>query len=337
MTICSDRGAHNPAVSIVIPAYNSARYILQTLDSIRAQKFTDYEVILVNDGSDDREELERIIQSHPLPVVYVSQENKGVSAARNAGIKIARGEFYAQLDADDQLSPDYLEVQLGILAANPDVVLVYPNATIIGDSSEPGLEFMKISPSEGEVNFESLVRQQCVVMTCVTARMSAIRDAGMYDEELRSCEDFDLWLRIVKNVGRIVYHRQPLVLYRRHVGSLSSDRVWMMRHLIAVFEKCARTLSLTPAEQKLLDEEITSNRSLLHVFEGKRNLNTRRAEAALEDFERANQHLHSTKLKLVIFFLRYTPWLALRVLGARERLLTRQANSDLTGFDRPHV
>jgi glycosyltransferase involved in cell wall biosynthesis len=336
MTICCDRSAPNPAVSVVIPAYNSAHYISQALDSVKAQTFTDYEVILVNDGSDDREELERIVQSHPLPVVYVSQENKGVSAARNAAIKIARGEFYAQLDADDQWTPDYLSVQLGILEANPDVVLVYPNATIIGDCSRVGLEFMNISPSDGEVNFESLMRQQCVVMTCVTARMSAIRAAGMFDEELRSCEDFDLWLRIVKNVGRIVYHRQPLVLYRRHPDSLSSDRVWMIRHLLAVFEKCIRTLNLTPSEREILDEQISFNRSLLHVFKGKRNLNTRQANAALEDFERANEYLHSRKLKLVIFFLRYLPWLALPVLEVRERMLAKQANTDLMGFDQPH-
>ena len=104
-----------PAVTIVIPAYNSAQYIEDTLNSVKAQNFTDYEVIVVNDGSDDREELERILKSHPLPVIYILQENKGVSAARNAAIRVARGEFYAQLDADDQWTPDYLQVQLEIL------------------------------------------------------------------------------------------------------------------------------------------------------------------------------------------------------------------------------
>ena len=237
-----------PAVTVVIPVYNSAHYIAQALDSLKAQTFSNYEVIVVNDGSDDREELERILKSHPLPVIYISQENKGVSAARNAAIKIAKGEFYAQLDADDQWTPDYLDVQLGFLAENPDVALVYPNATVIHDESDMTLEFMKISPSEGDVNFESLVRQKCVVMTCVTARMSAIRAAGMFDESLRSCEDFDLWLRIVRNGGRIAYHRRPLVLYRRHEGSLSSDRVWMTRHLLAVFEKCAAAFELTSSE-----------------------------------------------------------------------------------------
>src|SRR5918999_553974 len=85
----------NPAVTVVIAAYNSAHYIGQTLDSVKAQTFTDYEVIVVNDGSKDREELERILNSHPLPIIYISQENKGVSAARNAAIRIGRGQFYA--------------------------------------------------------------------------------------------------------------------------------------------------------------------------------------------------------------------------------------------------
>ena len=337
MTIRTDRGAQNPAVTVVIPAYNSAHYIPQTLDSIKAQTFSDYEVIVVNDGSDDRVELERALESHALPIIYLSQENKGVSAARNAAIKIARGEFYAQIDADDQWLPNYLEVQLGILKGHPDVTLVYPNATIIGDESEPGLEFMEMSPSDGEVNFESLVRQRCVVMTSVTARMSAIRKAGMFDEDLRGCEDFDLWLRLAKNGGRIVYHRQPLALYRRHAGSLSSDRVWMMHYLLAVFEKCARTLSLTRAERKALDEQISWNRSLLHVFEGKRALTGSSAEIALADFQRANQHLRSTKLKLAILLLRYMPRLGVRVLSARERFLAKQADAELTGFDQPHV
>src|SRR5678815_330847 len=135
-----DSHLKTPAVTVVIPAYNSARYIKQTLDSIKAQTFTDYEVIVVNDGSADHEELEQILSSHALSIIYISQENKGVSAARNAAIKVGRGEFYAQLDADDQWTPEYLEVQLGILNDNPDVTLVYPNATIIGDGSTSGLE-----------------------------------------------------------------------------------------------------------------------------------------------------------------------------------------------------
>lgn len=326
-----------PAVTVVIPAYNSAHYIAQALDSLKAQTFSDYEVIVVNDGSADRDELERILKSHPLEVIYLSQENRGVSAARNAAIKIAKGEFYAQLDADDQWTPDYLDVQLGILAENPDVAVVYPNATIIRDGSDTTLEFMKISPSEGDVNFESLVRQKCVVMTCVTARMSAIRGAGMFDESLRSCEDFDLWLRIVRNGGRIVYHQRPLVLYRRHEGSLSSDRVWMTRNLLAVFEKCAASFELTAAEKEILDEQIASNRAMLNLFEGKHQLSAGRTGAALASFEKANEHLRTSKLGLVIFLLRRAPRLVGWVFSLRERLLARQADHQLSGIDQPRT
>lgn len=327
----------SPAVTVVIPAYNAARYIGQALDSVKAQTFSDYEVIVVNDGSSDSGDLEQVLRSHPLPIIYLKQENKGVSAARNAAIAIGRGQFYAQLDADDQWLPDYLEVQLEILNDEPDVALVYPNATIIVDDSNAGVEFMQVSPSEGEVNFKSLIRQKCTVMTCVTARMEAIKQAGMFDAGLRSCEDFDLWLRIIKNNGRITYHRRVLALYRRHEGSLSSDRVWMTRNLLAVFEKCSRTLNLTPEETEILNEQIISHRAMLRLFEGKRALTSRGAGVALVHFQKANEDLKSPKLSLIIFFLRHLPNLVVWAFAARERLLSRRPDHQLAGIDQPRT
>jgi glycosyltransferase involved in cell wall biosynthesis len=319
----------------VIPVYNAARYVRAALDSVLAQTFTDYEVIVVNDGSTDRAQLEQILESHPLPVVYLSQANKGVSAARNAAINVARGEFYAQLDADDQWEPEYLSVQVGMLSENPGLALVYPNAIIVGDSSDPGVEFMKISPSEGAVTFESLVRQECIVMTCVTARMNAVRDAGMFDEDCRSCEDFDLWLRIIKNGEQITYHRQVLARYRRRAGSLSSDRVWMTSNLLAVLEKAARTLDLTATEEEVLSKEITHNRATLRLFEGKHALGRGEAIVALNRFKEANEYLRSSKLTLVIFSLRHWPRLLMWVFAARERFMAKRRGHLLYGIDTP--
>jgi glycosyltransferase involved in cell wall biosynthesis len=313
-----------PAVSIIIAAYNSAGYISQALDSVQAQTFSDYEVIVVDDGSEDRDELERVLESHPLSIIYLTQENRGVSGARNSGIRIAKGTFYAQLDSDDQWTPDYLQVQLQFLTDNPDVALVYPNAVIIGDTYQAGSEFMKVSPSEGEVTFESLVRQQCTVMTSVTARMNAIKAAGMFDEDLRRCEDFDLWLRMVKNGGHITYHRQVLASYHRHKGSLSSDRIPMLRSVLTVFEKCFRTMSLTTAERQVLKEQADHNRAVLRLYEGKHALRAGGVSTALIHFERANEHLRSSKLVLVIFLLRHVPRLVIWTLGKRERLLLSQ-------------
>lgn len=340
MTILRDNDVvsrNPPKISIIVAAYNATRYISQALDSIATQTFTDYELIVINDGSRDREELEKILHDHPLAIRYLSQENRGVSAARNAGIRIARGSFYAQLDADDQWKPEYLEVQLGMLLANPDASLVYPNAMIIGSSLDAGLEFMNVCPSEGEVTFESLVRQKCTVMTSVTARMEVIRGAGMFDESCRSCEDFDLWLRIVKKGGRIIYHRKILALYRRHEHSLSSDRVWMMRHLVAVLEKTEKTAELLSVERDVLKHELTNVRATLNLFQGKHALKQADARTALSHFKLANEQLHSFKLRLVIFLLRVVPKLVIWGYQLRDRLLEKSPAHRLTGFDNPHI
>jgi len=159
----------------------------------------------------------------------------------------------------------------------------------------------------------------------------------MFDENLRSCEDFDLWLRIVKNGGRIIYHRRPLAFYRRHPGSLSSDRVWMTQHLLAVFEKYASNSALTAAEREMLNEQITSNRAMLRLFEGKRALTAVGASAALIHFKEANEHLQSPKLALVVFLLRHVPRLVVWVFTARERLLLTPPQHQLTGFDQAHT
>lgn len=329
----SDKTA--PAASIVIAAYNASAFIQQTLDSVLAQTFTDYETIVVNDGSVDTPELERILESHPLPIVYISQQNKGVSAARNAGIKVAKGKFYAQLDSDDQWEPDYLAVQVRFLTEHPDIGLVYPNAIIFGESSDVGLEYMKICPSEGEVSFESLIEERCIVLTCVTARMSVIRSVGMFDEALRSCEDFDLWLRIIKNGGRISYHRQVLARYRRHHGSLSSDRVWMTSNLLAVMEKTAKRSDLTDSEREILSKQLAFRQTSLQLFQGKHALGLGDATVALKRLEEANRSLRSLKLSVAVLLLRYWPKLPIWAFAARERFLARRQEHVLAGIDTP--
>jgi GT2 family glycosyltransferase len=324
-----------PAVSVVIPVYNASRYVRDALDSVLAQTFTDYEVIVVNDGSTDSEELEQILKSHPVPIVYVSQENRGLSAARNAGINIARGTFYAQLDADDQWYPEYLATQVGILSGDASIALVYPNAVIFADSCDSGVEFMKICPSEGDVTFESLIGAKCTVMVCVTARMNAIKSAGMFDEALRSCEDFDLWLRIVKKGGRIIYHRQMLARYRRRPGSLSSDRVWMTTNILSVLEKAANTLDLTTAEREILDKQIADRRAALRLFEGKQALGRGETTAAIARFKETNTYLRSPKLSMVILALRHMPRLVSWVFAVRERFLAKSQRHLLAGIDTP--
>jgi glycosyltransferase involved in cell wall biosynthesis len=140
-------------VSVIIPAYNAAEYIGETLDSVFAQTFTSYEVIVINDGSPDTEALEKVLKRYPANLRYLKQENQGAAAARNAGLRAAAGEFVAFLDADDIWFPHFLERQMALLkSANAD--FVYADARMTGDSPLAGRTFMELQPSRGDVTPE---------------------------------------------------------------------------------------------------------------------------------------------------------------------------------------
>jgi glycosyltransferase involved in cell wall biosynthesis len=312
-----------PAVSIIMPAYRAAAYIAAALDSVFAQTFTSYEVIVVNDGSPDTEELERVLEPYRDRIVYIKQENKGVSAARNAAIRVARAPFIAQLDPDDLWEPEYLAVQMETLRRDASLDVLYPNALVFGDMPEAGRNFMDVAPSEGQVTFESLVMQRCTVMTCVTARREMVLRAGLYDESLNCSEDFDLWLRIVKAGGRIGYHRRVLVRYRRHRGSLSSDPLWVCENALRVMDKIERTMTLTDDEREVVGRARARFRATHSFYKGKRAFTEGDTKTAIECLKEANSFFKSRKTALVLVLLRLAPQLLLRTYDLRDRLILK--------------
>jgi glycosyltransferase involved in cell wall biosynthesis len=312
-----------PAVSVIMPSYRAARYIAAALDSVFAQTFKDYEVIVVNDGSPDTDELERVLKPYLDRIIYLKQENRGVSAARNAAIRISGAPFIAQLDPDDLWEPEYLAVQMKTIEDDPSIDVLYPNALVFGDMPEAGREFMEVAPSEGEVTFESLVMQQCTVMTCVTARREMVLRAGMYDESLNCSEDFDLWLRIIKAGGRIHYHRRVLVRYRRHRGSLSSDPLWVCENALRVLDKLERTLTLTDEESVALERARSRFRATHNFYRGKRAFTEGDTKTAIECLKQANTFFKSRKTALVLVLLRFAPQLLLRTYDLRDRLILK--------------
>ncbi len=320
-TVTRAAGANgSPAVSVIMPAYMSAPYIADALESVFAQTFRDFEVVVVNDGSPDTEELERVLAPYRERIVYLRQENRGVSAARNAAIRAARAPLVAMLDPDDLWEPEYLEVQVGMLREDPSLDLVYPNALIFGEGAHAGKTYMEVNPSQGEVTFEGLLTQRCTVVNYVTARREAIAAAGWFDESLRRSEDFDLWLRILCRGGRIAYHRRVLARYRRHAGSLSSDPVLMSRDILRVLDKAGRELELTGAQRQLLARERARFHAGLRLQEGKQAFLRGDTRAALEGVSEANLVLRSRKLSLVCGLLRLAPGLLRRAYLLRERL-----------------
>lgn len=313
----------SPLVSIIIPAYNVAEFIGEALDSVLAQTFTDYELIVINDGSPDSEALERALAPYMSRIVYLKQENRGVSAARNTGITAARGPLIAFLDADDTWLPNYLEVQVARIQADPTIDVLYPNVIMFGGSSEAGEEFMTICPSSGEVTFERLLSQECNVSNCSIARRETIVRAGLFDESLRSVEDFDLWLRVVKEGGRIAYHRDVLARYRRRTGSLTADPISLSQHVIKVLEKVKRTMTLTPSERATVELHQQRFHALLNFHEGKRAFFLGDTAGAIDGLTEANRFFRNRKTAITLMMLRVAPRLLLRAYDLRDRLYFR--------------
>lgn len=308
----------DPRISVIIPAYRVTEYIAETLDSVLAQTFTDYEIVVVNDGCPDSAALEKVLESYLDKIVYIRQENGGLASARNTAIRAARGEFIALLDSDDAWEPDYLAYQLAAMEADPSIAVMYPNGVVIGDSPQAGSLLMDSSPSAGPADFEGIVRTRCHVVVSAMARREAVVRVGLFDPELRSVEDFDLWLRITLGGGKIAYHRKPLLRYRRREGSLSSNPVWMRQWAVKVLEKIEREFTLNDRDRAALKDGKARFQADIEYYRAKEALAKGDVRAAIGGFTAANRHLRQPGLALKILMLKLFPKFTLAMARWRE-------------------
>ncbi|HEY0546864.1 MAG TPA: glycosyltransferase family A protein [Pyrinomonadaceae bacterium] len=303
-----------PAVSVIIPAYEVAPYINEALDSVLAQEFKDYEIIVINDGSPDTAELERVLEPYREHLVYLKQNNRGAAAARNAGLYVARGEFVAFLDADDFWQPDFLASQMEFLKAHEACDLVYADARLFGETPHAGRTYMQTTPSKGAVTFESLVTARCNVITSgVVARRQVILDVGLFDEQLKRAHDFDLWLRVVRHGASAAYQKKVLLNYRVRLDSLSGDSIQRIERELKVYTKIESQLDLTPDERELISREIQRIQAALKIERGKLCLARQEFEMAAREFREAYRLRRNLKLALIMLMLRLAPHSLLRM------------------------
>lgn len=303
----------SPAVSVIVPAYNTARFISETIESVFAQTFRDYEVIVVNDGSPDTEDLRAVIAACGRRIGYIEQENRGIAGARNTGIRAARGEYVAFLDSDDCWLPVFLEEQLGLLRQTPPADLVYADAAIFGERVAGTPTCMQRCPSEGPVTLESLLTDRCQVITStVVARRQAVIDAGLFDESFREAEDYELWLRLAYRGANMRYQYKVLARYRVRPGSLSSSNERMSVSLIRVLESFEKTVELTFGTHDVLRQRLDKERALLALNRGKEHLSKGQFAQASHYFEKANAFFQSAKLRATLLGLRIAPRLTAR-------------------------
>ena len=235
-----------PVVSVVIPTYNRAAFLLETLGSVFAQSFTAYEVIVVNDGSPD----DTAARLHPLAeagrIVYREQRNAGQSTARNRGFAEARGEFIAFLDDDDLWPPDKLAWQVAALREHPDWLLVSGLAAVMDADG------VRREPDEGtgEVQMQSIeaIFEGCAIISPgqVLIRRAALEAAGGFDPALHGCEDTDLWMRVAAR-GPAALVRRTALHYRVHATNATRAAGRMFWDSVRTVRK---NLPLVPRERR---------------------------------------------------------------------------------------
>jgi GT2 family glycosyltransferase len=307
-----------PLVSIIVPAWNVAEFIPAAIRSVFAQSFTDFELIVVNDGSPDTAALEAALGPYrDRPNIhYLVHENLGPSGARNTGIRCARGTFVAFLDADDWWEPTYLEQQLARLSDSARADVVYCDALLTGESPLAGRTYMDTTPSNGPVTLEALITLSCnVPTTCTVARRAAVVSAGLFDPHIRRCEDFDLWLRMSAQGSRFAYHRAVLAFHRLHATSAAADGVRMFESQRVVYRKLEALLGASHPAAPLVGEQIRRAEADLALERSKQLLMAGEYPQAAEALDAARRFYRSPKLTLASIGLRTAPALVRRMYG----------------------
>jgi glycosyltransferase involved in cell wall biosynthesis len=217
-----------PKVSVIIPTYNRASLIAQTLQSVLAQTFHDFEVIVIDDGSKDN--TRDVIAGFKDPRIrYMYHENAGVAAARNTGIKASGGEYVSFLDSDDVLQPNALELSVAVLEKNPQTAFSHGNAYIMDEKQRVfGLRNRTEKDSyiiDGKEEIRKALRRgNHITTSTVLARRQNLEKAGLFDTSFTSgSEDFDLWVRLA-GTGDVAYIAAPLIIYRMHARSISGTQ-----------------------------------------------------------------------------------------------------------------
>lgn len=225
-------------ISIIMPCHNGATTIVEAISSVQAQTFADWELIVVDDGSQDRSaEIAQNIDDARIKVIV--QSNQGAAGARNRGLGAASGDFIAFLDSDDAWEPVFLERMFDALEPHEDAVLAYCGWQNLGVTGGRGKPF--VPP-----DYDPLDRSEVLLGGCrwpihgVLVRRSALERAGGFDVTLRTSEDYDLWFRVAPQ-GRLVRVPEVLAYYRHHDGEqITKNRLRVALNHLRAQEKFLR-------------------------------------------------------------------------------------------------
>ena len=234
-------------ISVVIPTFNRKEALKRAIHSVKGQSLTPFEIIVVDDGSDDGTG-EWILYNHPQ-IKYIYQTNNGVSSARNVGIKSVASDWVAFLDSDDEWLPNKLYEQVKAIGSNQEIKFFHTNEIWIRNGVR--VNQMKKHKKYGGYIFEKCLDICRVSPSSVLVQKEVFDNIGMFDESLRVCEDYDLWLRITSKY-QVIFLDVPLIYkYGGHADQLSKVNDGIESYRIQSLEKIIKSVSLSN-EQKVM-------------------------------------------------------------------------------------
>ena len=249
----------NPSVSVIIPTYNRAATVLTAVNSVLAQDYAPLDLWLIDDGSQDgtKELLNDLLEAGLLNYFY--QENSGVAAARNTGIKKSQGELIAFLDSDDVWLPGKIKAQVDFFQARPELRIAQTQEQWVrkGQRVNPKKKHLK---KDGFIFFDSLAL--CLISpSAVMLYRSLLDEVGYFDERLLAAEDYDLWLRITARYQVGLLDKEFMVRYGGHPDQLSANHS-IDRFRIMSLEKILADHILNPAQKKAAQKELERRQSI---------------------------------------------------------------------------
>jgi glycosyltransferase involved in cell wall biosynthesis len=223
-------------VSVIIPSYNSARYLEEAVASVFSQTYPTLECIVVDDGSTDntQEVLRQLASRYPC-LKAATKTNGGPSSARNLGLRLCSGDFVSFLDADDVLLPEKIERQCKYLNDHADVDFVYGDYLIVTERLQPVARFSAEMPRKLHP-LDALCYRNWFNPLVPLLRRSVVERVGEFDEELAAAEDWDYWIRCAR-VARMSHLPRAVALYRQHRGQVHRDYIRMRNACIRVVHK----------------------------------------------------------------------------------------------------
>lgn len=223
-----------PLVSAIIPSFNRAELTLRAIHSVLNQSFENIELLVINDGSsEDYLAVQQLLEEKKG--IYLETENQGVSAARNLGIELSKGEYIAFLDSDDEWLADKIYKQVEVISENPKYPIVQAlerwnrNGKIITVPKH-------LSPAHGE-SFKKAVDYCCIGPSSALIRKELFNEIGLFDPCLRICEDYDLWLRILDKYPVFCIQEELSIKYGGHSDQLSRSEVGIDRFRVYALVK----------------------------------------------------------------------------------------------------